>query len=50
MRLRRFTVVATVALTALAVLGVAPSASADTHTDLFISEYIEGTSNNRAGA
>ena len=48
MRLRRPTVVATAALTAIAVLGIAPTASADPPTDLFISEYIEGSSNNKA--
>ena len=48
MRLRRTIVVATAVVATLAVLGQAPSALAAPPTDLFISEYIEGSSNNKA--
>jgi uncharacterized protein len=48
MRLRRPVVVATAALTVLAVLGPTSGAAAATPTDLFFSEYIEGSSNNKA--
>src|SRR5262245_31556759 len=40
--------VALLAASCLAVVGPAPSAPAATPTELFISEYIEGTSNNKA--
>lgn len=48
MRLRRTIVVATAAVSTLAVLGHTPGALAAAPTDLFVSEYIEGSSNNKA--
>ena len=49
MRLRRrFAALATVAVVAVPVLGVAPTAATAAPTDLFISEYVEGSSNNKA--
>jgi hypothetical protein len=48
MRARRTIVVATTAVTAAALLGVASTPALAAPSDLFFSEYIEGTSNNKA--
>ncbi len=48
MRLRRPQVAAIAGLCLLGVLGPAPTASAAPLPDLFISEYVEGSSNNKA--
>src|SRR5689334_14398527 len=48
MRVRRTLVPLVVATTAISVLGPAGGAAAATPTDLFISEYVEGSSNNKA--
>src|SRR5262249_21633120 len=48
MRRRGITAGLAVAVVVLGSLSVAPAASAATPTDVFISEYIEGTSNNKA--
>ncbi len=47
-RRRRPLAAAVAAITAVALLGFAPAAHASAPTDLFISEYVEGTSNNKA--
>jgi uncharacterized protein len=47
-RLRRSVAAVSVALLALSLLGLAAPAAAATPTDAFFSEYVEGTSNNKA--
>src|ERR671916_415889 len=45
---RRYAALATAAAVTLPVIGVAPTAAIAAPTDLFISEYVEGSSNNKA--
>ncbi|MFF5175316.1 lamin tail domain-containing protein [Micromonospora sp. NPDC000089] len=45
---RRFAALATAAVVTIPVLGIAPTAAIAAPTDLFISEYVEGSSNNKA--
>ncbi|MEU5937837.1 lamin tail domain-containing protein [Micromonospora sp. NPDC047548] len=45
---RRYAALATAAAVTLPVIGVAPTAASAAPTDLFISEYVEGSSNNKA--
>ncbi|MEH0842724.1 lamin tail domain-containing protein [Micromonospora sp. CPCC 205711] len=45
---RRFAALATAAAVTIPVIGVAPTAATAAPTDLFISEYVEGSSNNKA--
>ena len=45
---RRFAALATAAAVSVTVIGVAPPAASAAPTDLFISEYVEGSSNNKA--
>jgi predicted extracellular nuclease len=48
MRVPRTIAMATAAVTAIALLAVAPGSAAAAPTDVFLSEYIEGSSNNKA--
>ncbi|WP_229400419.1 lamin tail domain-containing protein [Micromonospora okii] len=45
---RRYAALATAAAVTIPVVGVAPTAASAAPTDLFISEYVEGSSNNKA--
>jgi predicted extracellular nuclease len=48
MRVRRTIAVASALVTAIALLAIAPGTAAAAPTDVFLSEYIEGSSNNKA--
>ncbi|WP_405116086.1 lamin tail domain-containing protein [Micromonospora sp. NBC_01405] len=45
---RRYAALATAAAVTIPVIGIAPPAASAAPTDLFISEYVEGSSNNKA--